>query len=639
MDHDEKVTFSMRFLRALWRFLKAVKDVLALVALLLFFALIFAALSSGGKTTIPSGGGALVLQLKGSLSEQPADARPFDLVSGGGSAATSEFRLRDVVRAIDAAATDDRVKAVVLDLDGFTGGGQAAISAVGHALDGVRARHKPVLAFAIGYDDASYLLAAHASEVWLDPIGAVLTVGPGGSQLYYKGLLDKLGVTAHVYRVGKFKSFVEPYTRTESSPEAKQADQTLIDALWGGWQAEVARARPKARFADYLAALTSGHIPNSTLAANAQAMGLVDTLGDRIAFGRRVAAIVGAPDKNAAPGDYKTISLADWEQTNPVSTSGDAIGVLTVAGDIVDGKAGAGTAGGDSIAEALGKAVAKGNLKALVVRVDSPGGSVTASDRIRSAILAAKAKGLPVVISMGSVAASGGYWVSTAGDMIFADPSTITGSIGVFGIIPTFEGSLGKIGLSADGVQATPLSGEPDVLRGTTPVVDALMQASIDQIYARFTGLVAAARHLPIARVDEIAQGRVWDGATAQKIGLVDRFGTLEDAVAEAARRAHLDPAKVHPLYIEREPSAAVKLLRILTGNSDGGSADASAAVDPFASLGRRPDMILARAVGDARRIVTGPAVQVRCLACDAGEPPSPGDVAAARRMMAQAGL
>ncbi len=178
---------------------------------------------------------------------------------------------------------------------------------------------------------------------------------------------------------------------------------------------------------------------------------------------------------------------------------------------------------------------------------------------------------------MGSLAASGGYWVSTAGDTIIADPSTITGSIGVFGIIPTFEGSLGKIGLSADGVQATPLSGEPDALRGTTPAIDALIQAGITQVYARFTGLVAAARHLPIQRVDEIGQGRVWDGAAAKQIGLVDRFGTLEDAVAEAARRAHLDPAKVHPVYIEREKSAAVRFLQMLAGNSDS-SADASAA-------------------------------------------------------------
>jgi protease IV len=227
--------------------------------------------------------------------------------------------------------------------------------------------------------------------------------------------------------------------------------------------------------------------------------------------------------------------------------------------------------------------------------------------------------------------------VSTAGDMIYADPDTITGSIGVFGIIPTFEGSLAKVGLSADGVGATPLSGQPDVLRGTTPAVDGLIQAGINQIYARFTGIVAQARHLPIARVDEIAQGRVWDGVTAKQIGLVDKFGTLDDAIAEAAHRAHLDPAKTHPVYIEREASAFVKLMRLFSGNSSG-SDDSSATVDPFGSLAARPDMVMARALGDARRIMTGPAIQARCLECGE-QPPSPADVRAARALMAKAAL
>jgi protease-4 len=623
-----------RFLKGLWKFLVGVKDALALLVLLAFFGLIFAGLSSG-RAKMPAGGGALLLDLHGSLAEQPADVSTADLISGGGGSDTQEFRLRDVIHAIDAAAEDDHVKAVVLDLDGFTGGGQVAISQVGAALDGVRAKGKPVLAFALAYDDASYLLAAHASEVWMDPLGSVLTAGPGGSQLYYKGLLDKLGVTAHVYRVGKYKSYVEPYTRTEASPEAKEEDKALIDALWGRWQSEVGHARPKARFADYLAQMTSGHLPNSTLAENAGAFGLVDHLGDRIAFGERVAKLVGVPDK-AAPGAYKKIDLDDWIAANPDPTSGPAIGVLTVAGDIVDGKAPAGTAGGTSIADALGKAVAKGDLKALVVRVDSPGGSVTGADRIRSAILAARAKGLPVVISMGNVAASGGYWVSTAGDVIYADPDTITGSIGVFGIIPTFEGALAKVGLSADGVGATPLSGQPDTLRGTTPVADALIQAGVNQIYARFTGIVAQARHMAVPQVDAIAQGRVWDGATARRIGLVDRFGTLDDAIDEAARRAKLDPDKVHPVYVERETSAFMRFVRMLTGN--GGSDAGATAADPFGALTQKPDLVLARALGDARRVMTGPAIQARCLECG-NEPPSPADLRAARAMMAKAAL
>lgn len=626
----------MRFVRAFWRFLVGVKDLLALCLLVMLFGALFLALSSGGPSI--AAGGALLLDMHGSLAEQPAETQPLDLVGAGGGSDIAQFRLRDVIRGVAVAATDDKVKAVVLDLDSFRGGGQAAISELGRALDKVRGAGKPVLAFATGYDDARYLLAAHASEVWLDPLGAVLTMGPGGSQLYYKGLLDKIGVDAHVYRVGRFKSAVEPFTRTQASPEARAANQALLDALWGRWQAEVAAVRPKARFADYLGALVQGHLPNTTLAEQALAMGLVDRLGDLATFDARVASLVGKGDKSSEP--FKTIALGDWIDANPAATGGDAIGVVTVAGDIVDGKAPLGTAGGDSIADALAKSVTDDKLKALVIRVDSPGGSVTGSDRIRGAILAAKVKGLPVVVSMGSVAASGGYWVSTTADEIYAEPSTITGSIGVFGIIPTFENTLRKVGLSADGVRATPLSGQPDIYQGTTPQVDALIQAGINQTYARFTGLVAAARHLPVARVDEIGQGHVWDGAAAKRLGLVDKFGGLSDAVAEAARLARLDPAKVHPVYVERPTSFKRRLLHFLTNTSDDASASASvAARDPFAGLTRRPDVALAQAIGDARRVLGGPSVQVRCLVCGPGAPPSPADLLAARRLIADAGL
>lgn len=624
----------MRFLRAFWRFLVGVKDLLALVLLLAVFAALFVGLATGGPKIAT--GGALVLNLKGGLAEQPAEARPLDLVDETGGAAVQQLRLRDVVRTVRLAAGDARVKAVVLDLDGFTGGGQAAISELGRALDAVRAAGKPVLARATGYDDSSYLLAAHASEVWLDPLGAVLATGPGGSTLYYKGLLDKLGVEAHIYRVGKFKSAVEPFIRTDASPEARAMNQALIGGLWAQWQAEVARARPKAQVAPYVAALAAGQVPNATLAETAQARGLVDRLGDRLAFGRRVAALVG-PDADSGPGGFKSIALDAWIEANPASTSGDAIGVVTVAGDIVDGKAPLGTAGGDSIADALDRAIARENLKALVVRVDSPGGSVTGADRIRSAILAAKAKGMPVVVSMGSVAASGGYWVSTPADAILAEPDTITGSIGVFGIIPTFQNTIAKAGLSADGVRATPLAGQPDLLRGTTPEVDALIQAGVEQTYARFLGLVSAARHLPVPQIDAIAQGRVWLGTDAKRLGLVDRFGGLSDAVAEAARRAHLDPARTHAVYVERPTSLRLRLLRMLT--SDGGSADATLSHDVMAGLRASPQLLLAQAVGDARRIVTGPTIQARCLACGVAAPPAPADVRTARALLARAGF
>jgi protease-4 len=312
--------------------------------------------------------------------------------------------------------------------------------------------------------------------------------------------------------------------------------------------------------------------------------------------------------------------------------------VLTVAGTIVDGQAQAGTAGGDTIARLLLDELGKGRIKALVVRIDSPGGSVTASERIRSAILEAKARGLPVVVSMGSVAASGGYWVATAGDMLFAQPSTITGSIGVFGLIPTFQGTLAKLGLSADGVGTTPLSGEPDVYHGTSETFDALIQTGIDSIYRRFTGLVAASRHLPVARVDEIGQGRVWAGTEAQRIGLVDQFGGLDAAIAEAARRAKLDPAKVSPLYIEKEPGWAGRLLATL--NRDRSDDSEAVTRDAWTRLAREPQRAIATALADLQTMAGGPAIQARCLECPmSGAPRMPARAGWVTLLLARLGL
>ncbi|WP_116091274.1 signal peptide peptidase SppA [Sphingomonas crusticola] len=605
----------MRVLRGLWKLLVGVKDALVLLLLVLFFGTLYAGLTARPNPKLADSG-ALVIRLNGTLVEQPADADPFSLVSGDGPA-TREFRLRDVVRALRFAATDPAVKVVVLDLDSFIGGGQAAIAAAGEAVDAVRRTGKPVLAYATGYDDDSYQLAAHASEVWLNPLGAVLLAGPGAPHLYYKGLLDKIGVTTHVYRVGKFKSAVEPYTRTDQSPEARAANQALADALWTSWQDDVRQARPLAKVAAYSgdpdAALVAAGGDGAKAAATA---GLVDRVGDRIAFGQRVIGLAGA-DGTGQPGGFSTLPLDRYLAAH-TEAAGGRVGVVTIAGDIIDGTAGPGRAGGETIARLLGEELGKRRIKALVVRVDSPGGSVTGSERIRSAILAAKAQGLPVIVSMGSVAASGGYWVSTPATTIFAEPSTITGSIGVFGIIPTFAGSLQKLGLSADGVATTPLSGQPDVYRGTTPAFDALVQTGIENIYARFTGLVARSRRLTPQRVDEIGQGHVWAGGVARQIGLVDRFGSLNDAIAFAARAANLTGADAQPRWIEQQPNGWKALLRDWTQKRD---SDSDAAVDPWTRMAHRPQELLARALADAQALAYGPAIQVRCIECGVAEP------------------
>jgi protease-4 len=611
----------MRFAGKVWKLLVGIKDGLVLLAMLAFFGVIYAAMT--GHPTVGSGDeGALVLDLNGPIVEQPSTASAGQVLSG--RAGPKQYRVRDVVNALRTAATDDRVKTVVLDLDIFSGGGEATLGSVGEALDGVKKAGKPVLAYASAYDDDSYQLAAHASEVWVSPMGGVLLTGPGGTNLYYKGLLDKLGVTANVYRVGTYKAAVEPFIRNDMSPAAREAAQALAGSLWESWRQEVARARPKAKLDGYVGspqqaiAAAGGDMAKAALQA-----GLVDHVADREAFERRVAGIAGTR-WSALPSSYRRLRLDAWIEANPASDDGGEIGIVTVAGDIVDGDAGPGSAGAETIVKALEKGLRQKDLKALVLRVDSPGGSALASERIRQALLAAKAKGLPIVVSMGSVAASGGYWVSTAGDRIFAEPSTITGSIGVFGIIPSFQGSLAKLGIGADGVKTTPLSGEPDVLRGPSPEAGQLIQMGIENTYRRFLGIVSASRHIPVQRVDQIAQGRVWDGGTARQLGLVDRFGGLDDAVREAARLAKLDPAKAKAVWLEKKPGFAESLFASFGRGDD---EDSEVARDSFSRIATKPRMLMYQAFADVERLLKGPAIQARCLECPsvaASAPPAP---------------
>jgi protease-4 len=602
----------VRLVRGAWKILVGIKDALVLIAMLLFFGLLFGALSAKpGPTAIRDG--ALVLRLDGQIVEQPEEADPFAAISGG--TPMHQFRLRDVVRALDKAKDDGRVKAVVLDLDSFRGGYPAAIEEVGNAIRRVRDSKKPVLAYATAYTDSGYRLAANASEIWMSPMGGTLFMGPGGSQLYYKGLIDKLGVNAHVYRVGKYKSYVEPYTRADASPEAKEEVVKLYQVLFAQWQEAIVKARPKAKIADFLSkpdqVITA--VQGDIAKANMQA-GLIDKLGTRFDFGKRVAEIAGSDSQKPA-GTFNTISYAAYVAANPLPTNGAAIGVLTIAGDIVDGKSNSGSAGADTVTKALLEGLARKDLKALVVRIDSPGGSALASEDMRRAIMEAKAQKLPVVISMGSLAASGGYWVATAGDTIFAQPNTITGSIGIFGIIPSFENTLRKIGVTSDGVRTTPLSGQPDVVGGFSTAADTIFQAGIENGYRQFIARVAEARKLSPQRVDEIGQGRVWDGGTARQIRLVDRFGGLQDAIDEAARRAGLKPGDVHAEYLEKKPGWIGQLMEKVIGPDDGDTSGDG--TDAFTRIAADRRAIFAQALGDVKRIGTGAAIQARCLECE----------------------
>ncbi len=601
----------MQFARAAWKVLVAIKDGLVLIAMLLFFIALYMALSSRPNVAA-IGEGALTLDLDGIVVEE-ATAPTFEDFLTGGNAAMGEYELRDIVRSIDASVADEDVKAIVLDLSGFVGGGQTSLTSIGEALARAKEAGKPIYAFANFYGDAAYQLAAHADAIWMDPMGGVIFAGPGRSRLYYKGLIDQLGVTANIYRVGTYKSAVEPYLRSDQSPEAKEAASALYSVLWDSWLEEVKKARPQAvikPFADDPAAMITA--ANGDYAKIAIDQKLVDKLGDKTAFDRFVAEKVGS-DETPSPDSFKSIDFANYAAANPVDDDGSPIGVVTVAGEIVSGNAGPGVAASGRIAELIYEALDADEIKALVVRIDSPGGSAFASEEIRLALAEAKKKELPVVISMGDVAASGSYWIASGGDHIFAEPDTITGSIGVFAVIPSFENALGKWGVTADGVGTTPLSGEPNFVGGFSDDVNQILQAGVEDSYRDFITLVGDARGKTSEQVDEIGQGRVWDGGTARQLGLVDGFGGIDEALTEAAKRAGLEEGDYYPKYLETP-------LDFGFFDLGGGIPFARSEQPPVTGVvswfTRQQKAVLADALYTARGLMAREGVQALCLEC-----------------------
>ena len=599
----------MKFVGAIWKLLVGIKDALVLLLLIIFFTGLYGALSA---RPAPVKDGVLDLELNGSLAEQPARRNWSDVA---GSPKVDQYRLRDLVAALDKARDDGRVKAVALDLSGFTGGGATAIGDLADAVRRVRSAGKPVIAYGVGYTDDSYALASAASEIWLNPLGGVLITGPGGSNLYYKGLLDKLGVTANVYRVGTYKSAVEPFIRNDMSPAARQNYTALDQARLESWRQEVKQARPKANIDLFLTNMNGAiAAAGGDMAKAALGAGLIDRIGDRRAFEARLADLGGPGVHGAA---FKKVKLGSYVADVVDRSPSGPIGIVTIAGMIVDGKAGPGTAGGDTIAAEVEDGIRNKGIKALVVRVDSPGGSVLASERIRQALLEAKSKRIPVVVSMGSVAASGGYWVSTPGDFIYAEPSTITGSIGVFGVIPSFQGTLQKLGIGADGVKTTPLSGEPDLFKGPSPEAGQLIQSGVNAMYGRFLNVVAESRHKTPQQVDQIAQGRVWDGGTAHQLGLVDGFGGISEAIAKAAQLAGLGNER-GVRYLEPQPNFRDQLIEALADRDNDDTADTG---DAFSMLAHQPEQQLASVFAEVRSIMSGPSIQARCLECPSDAP------------------
>lgn len=513
----------------------------------------------------------LVIAPEGRLVEQfSADPVSRALAKAIGDNSAEEVQLRDLLRALDAAREDKKIERVVLQLDKLQPSGFASMREVAASLQAVRAAGKQVVAYSDNMSQWQYLLAAQADEIYLDPMGGVVLEGLGRYRQYFRtGLQDKLGVDVHLFKVGEYKSAAEPYVLDAASPQAKEADLFWMNDVWQRYLADIAKARKldAAQLAAGIDTMPEGiAAAGGDLAKFALQQKLVDGLKTREEV-EDLLADRGVADEDA-DGGFRSINLDGYLaqldlRRSPVD-SRPQVAVVVASGEIAGGDLPAGRVGGESTSALLREARDDDNVKAVVLRVDSPGGEVFASEQIRREVVALKAAGKPVVVSMGDLAASGGYWISMNADRIYADPSTITGSIGIFGMIPNLSRSLDKIGVHTDGVGTTRFAGAFDITRPMDPAVGQVIQSVINKGYADFTGKVADARGKPVEAVNEVARGRVWSGAQAKERGLVDAFGGLKDAVADAANRAKLGgPDKVRVRYIEK---AATPFAQFLSG-------------------------------------------------------------------------
>ena len=564
------------FFRFIWQAINFTNHLVFNIIMLFVLILIIAAISAGmsSKSFAPlSNNTALVLDLEGQLVEQrTADSISTAIAEAQG--AGREIQLRDVLAVIEEAKVDPKISHLVLNTEGFNANGMASVREIAKALQDFKTSKKPIYAFANSFDQKQYLLAAQATKIFMDPEGAFLPEGLGSYRLFYReALQDKLGLDVHLFRVGEFKSAAEPYILDAASEESKQADLYWMNDIWQRYLQQVGKAR---NIDPAQITLAINELParldavKGNLAQWAVNEKWVDEL--KTSYQMEQFLIAQGVAEDTENHTFQQIDFMEYlghvKSRKIGSNNTDIVAVVVAQGEITDGEQPPGTVGGESTSALIRAAREDENVKALVLRVDSPGGGVFPSEQIRREVELTKAAGKPVVVSMANVAASGGYWISMNADKIYADESTITGSIGIFGLMVRAPRALDKIGVHSDGVATTPWAGAFDISRAIDEPTKQVIQSVINHGYSQFIGKVSKARKQTYEQIDANARGRVWSGAQAKEKGLVDALGGLSDAVADAAARANLKADQFELNYIESPLSPFEQFLENMARNS-----------------------------------------------------------------------
>ena len=553
----------MGFFGLVWRILEGIRKTLHLILLLVIFGFILAAL----HTSVPlvPRSSALLIAPEGELVEQLSSdpvRRAIGQASGGPA---PETLLKDVIDAIESAKNDSRIKLIVLDLGNLDVSGLSKLQEIGASLRDFRSAGKRVVVGADSLDQTQYYLAAQAGEVYLDPLGFVYVDGFSYYRMFLKDAIEKLGIDVNIFKAGTFKSFTDQFSRSDMAPSEREESSAWLTALWNAYSQDVTRARslPANALSEYVAEAPAALAAvNGDAAKLALQRGLVTALKSRRQLADELKNLVGEDnDTHSFNSIGMNQYLAAIRAKRVLRSKSDAkVGIVVASGEILDGRQPPGRIGGESTGDLLRQARYDRTVKAVVLRVDSPGGSMFASEQILREVQALRKAGKPVVVSMSTYAASGGYYISAAANQIFASPTTLTGSIGVFSVVPTFQRTLEKFGVKVDGIGTTPMAGDMRLDRALDAPTRQILQSSVDHAYAEFLRRVGEGRKKSVEDVDKIAQGRVWAGVDAQRIGLVDHLGGLKDATDAAAKLAELG-ADYDVDYIESELSLREQLM------------------------------------------------------------------------------